>query len=558
MLQGHEQLQRDRRAWEDILELIPESTVLIDEKGHIVALNERFQKLCQQARAGLYGIELGSLLTPDRHSLTNMQGLFARILGGNTSESNIISEFSLKLERGGNIPVLLSLKPCTGHPALRDGCVVSFRDIQNLRDVQERLEEEKQRFESLFNSISDAVFLAPLNEAGVHGNFVEINDVACHRLGYSRFELLKMNARSLNPDYNLEKIKAFGKRIRRDKEVLFEAIHVARDGTQIPVSVTARLVNIANQGYVLSVVKDLRDQQQRQKAEERFGRLLEYSWDEIFILDAVTLKIVQINEGAMDNLGYNEMEIHAKSYYQLLAEMDREVLENILAPLREGNETLVVFEAMQCRKDGSIYPVEIRAQISHSEVPAVIMVNAHDITERKKTEERLHYLANYDSLTGLPNRGLMMDRLSQSLENAKRVNASCALFFMDLDGFKEVNDTLGHDAGDQLLKTVALRLQKLLRKADTVARLGGDEFVILVQNLHSEQNAAYIAEKIINRLAEPVTLSGRQVQITTSLGAVIFPTENDDVDSLMRKSDSAMYKAKHRGKNKWYLYRQEG
>ena len=557
MLQDLTQLNRDRRAWEEILDLMPEPAVLIDDKGRIIALNQRFQTLCEQAREGLYDTNLGDLLTPDQHSLINKQGLFSRMIAGHTGDSNIITEFSLTLGQGRQIPVLLSLNACLNHPTLRTGYLVNIREIQSLREAQERLKEEKQRFESLFNSISDAVFLAPLNKEGVHGNFVEVNDVACRRLGYSRLELLKMNARSLNPNANLEKIKAFGKRIRREKEVRFEAIHVAKDGTQIPVGVTASLVNIANQEYVLSVVRDLREQQQRQKAEERFGRLLDHSWDEIFIFEAESLKIVQVNEGAMDNLRYNEAEILVTPYHQLLSGMDRNELERILNPLREGRESVVIFEAMHRRKDGSTYPVEVRVQMSHSEVPAVFMVNAHDITERKKTEERLHFLANYDSLTGLPNRSLAMDRLSQSLENAKRVNATGALFFMDLDGFKAVNDTLGHDIGDQLLKAVAIRLQKALRKSDTISRLGGDEFVILAQNLNSTRNVGNVAEKIVHRIAEPIILNGQHVQISASLGVAMFPTENDDVNSLLRKADTAMYQAKKTGKNKWCLYQEE-
>jgi diguanylate cyclase (GGDEF)-like protein/PAS domain S-box-containing protein len=558
VLQELTQLKRDRRSWEEILELMPEPAVLIDDKGRIFALNQRFQKLCEQAREGLYDTSLGDLLTPDQHSLTNMQELFTRMIEGHTGESNIITEFSLTLGQGRQIPVLLSLNPCIGHPTLRDGYLVNIREIQSLREAQKCLEEEKHRFESLFNSISDAVFLAPLNEEGVYGNFVEVNDVACRRLGYSRLELLKMNARSINPDNNLEKVKAFGKRIRRDKEVQFQAIHVAKDGTQIPVSVTASLVNIADQEYVLSVVRDLREQQQRQKAEERFGRLLDHSWDEICIFEAESMQIVQVNEGAMDNLHYNEAEILLTVYHQLLSDMDRNDLERILKPLRDGHESVVIFEATHRRKDGTTYPVEIRAQMSHSEVPAVFMVNAHDITERKKTEERLHFLANYDSLTGLPNRSLMMDRLSQSLANAKRADTTCALFFMDLDGFKAVNDNLGHDAGDQLLKLVARRLQGSLRNSDSIGRLGGDEFIILAQNLNSTQDISQLAEKIINKVAEPATIKGEEVQVTASLGVAIYSTENDDVNSLLRKSDSAMYKAKKSGQSKWCLYQEAG
>lgn len=557
MLREHAELDSERRAWENILALMPEPAVVIDKKGRIFALNRRFQALCGQSGEGLYDTSLDELLIPDQRSLVNMQGLFSRMLNGHPGDSNIINEFSLVLDKERQIPVLLSINACLDHPTLRDGYLVTIRDIQSLREAQQRLEEEKQRYELLFNSISDAVFLAPLNKEGVHGNFVEVNDVACRRLGYSRRELLKMNARSLNPGANLEKTKAFGKRIRREKEVQFEAIHVAKDGTHIPVGVTASLVNIANQDYVLSVVRDLREQQQREKAEERFGRLLDHSWDEIFIFKEDSLKIVQTNEGALDNLRYSEAEILEKSYDELLDNLDRSQLERILKPLRKGVETVVMFEANHQRKDGSIYPVEVRVQMSHSEVPAVFMVNAHDISERKKTVERLHFLANYDFLTGLPNRGLAMDRLSQCVENARRTNTTCALFFMDLDGFKKVNDTLGHSAGDQLLKVMATRLQTCLRKSDTVARLGGDEFIIITQNFKSKSNIAVLADKIIKTVAEPVMLNSQQVKVTTSIGISLFSAEEDDVSTLIQKSDRAMYNAKRRGKNRWCLYQEE-
>jgi diguanylate cyclase (GGDEF)-like protein len=148
----------------------------------------------------------------------------------------------------------------------------------------------------------------------------------------------------------------------------------------------------------------------------------------------------------------------------------------------------------------------------------------------------------------------MMDRIGQAIENSKRTQATCALIFMDLDGFKEVNDTLGHDAGDNLLKVIAIRLQECLRKSDTIARLGGDEFTVLLCNLTSSRDVERVAEKIIEVTSKPVILNGQQIQVTSSLGVTIFPTANDDVSTLLRKSDSAMYIAKKTGKNKWCMY----
>lgn len=554
MLQEIKTLQQQRQTWESILELMPDPVLLIDEQGRIIALNRLFLNLAQYERDELYGDLLENYFENSGQLLAIEMNFIKSLQNSSTPSQHHNIEFTLKRKQGADVPVLVSISLCSDHPQLSDGYLVTMKDIQQLRGDQSRLADEKQRYESLFNNISDAVYLAPLSDEGVHGNFVEVNDVACRRLGYSRNELLSMNARSINPNANLEKVKAFGKRIRREKQVQFDAIHKAKDGTHIPVDVTASLVNISGQEFVLSVVRDLREIKQKEKAEERFGRLLDHSWDEIFIFEADSLKIVQVNDGALDNLGYNTSEILDKTYEQLLVDMDADRLLDELRPLTEGKGSVVIFEALHQRKDGSQYPVEIRVQMSHSEVPAVFLVNAHDITERKKSEERLHFLANYDSLTGLPNRSLMMDRISQAIENAKRTQATCALIFMDLDGFKEVNDTLGHDAGDSLLKVIAIRLREGLRKSDTIARLGGDEFTVLLCNLTSSRDVERVAQKIIDETSKPVTLNGQQVQVTTSLGVTIFPTENDDVSTLLRKSDSAMYIAKKTGKNKWCLY----
>lgn len=554
MLKEIKQLQRDRQAWEAILELMPDPALLIDKNYTIIATNSRFLHLSHYEPTELYTTVLDDLFNQNSGAMRREKNCIECLVENLNNDNTQTLELAIQPKQGDAVQVLLSLKQIQDNDLLGNGFIVSLKDIQSLHGVQSRLEDEKQRYESLFNSISDAVFLAPLSKEGVHGNFVEVNDVACQRLGYSRNELLHMNARSINPGFNIEKVKAFGRRIRREKEIQFDAIHVGKDGTQIPVGVTANLVNIAEQEFLLSVARDLREIKQREKSEERFGRLLDHSWNEIFIFQVDTYNIVQANDGALDNLGFNSSEILERSYDQLLQGSSREYLSEKLEPLVEGASSVVIFEALHKRKDGSEYPVEVRAQMSHSEVPAVFLVNAHDISERKKAEERLHFLANYDSLTSLPNRSLMMDRLGQAIENAKRSQMTCALIFMDLDGFKEINDTLGHDAGDNLLKVVAIRLQEILRKSDTIARLGGDEFTILLCNLSSARDVDRVAQKVIEEIAKPIILNGASVQVTTSLGVVIFPNADDDVSSLLRKSDSAMYIAKKTGKNKWCMY----
>lgn len=171
----------------------------------------------------------------------------------------------------------------------------------------------------------------------------------------------------------------------------------------------------------------------------------------------------------------------------------------------------------------------------------------HDISERKATEEYLHHMAHHDPLTGLPNRILFRDRLQQAIYKSERNNTLVALCFFDLDNFKEINDSLGHDAGDQVLNSVAERLRHGIRASDTAARLGGDEFVTILEEIETPTVIQSIAGKILEQINRPISVAGQQIQVTSSLGISIYPTTSRDLDTLISHADTAMYNAKQIG-----------
>ena len=177
-----------------------------------------------------------------------------------------------------------------------------------------------------------------------------------------------------------------------------------------------------------------------------------------------------------------------------------------------------------------------------------------DITIRKQAEERMVHLAHHDALTDLPNRVLLMDRLNQLTKSARRRNSRVAVVFIDLDRFKAVNDSLGHDAGDLLLQTLAKRLSKAVRSEDTVARIGGDEFVVVFQGIHNIKDVAVLAQKLLSCLLEPVTLGGYELTTTASLGISLYPDDADSGEELIRNADAAMYQAKGAGRNAYQFY----
>ncbi|MBX3652296.1 MAG: PAS domain S-box protein [Burkholderiales bacterium] len=206
--------------------------------------------------------------------------------------------------------------------------------------------------------------------------------------------------------------------------------------------------------------------------------------------------------------------------------------------------------------DGSVRWVHDRAfpiRNVHGEVYRIAGI-AEDITEAKLSREQLAQLAHFDSLTGLPNRVLFNDRLRQSVAHARRNNWTLGVLFLDLDRFKLVNDTLGHATGDLLLKQVAARLTASLRPSDTVARLSGDEFAVILSELSGPQNAGHVAQKILKALAAPIDLDGHEVFVTTSIGITLYPNDSDDIETLIRNADAAMYGAKAAGRNNYQYY----
>ena len=178
----------------------------------------------------------------------------------------------------------------------------------------------------------------------------------------------------------------------------------------------------------------------------------------------------------------------------------------------------------------------------------------HDLEERKRVEQSIRHMAHHDALTGLPNRALFRDRLTHAMAQADRYHQKLAVMFLDLDRFKAINDTLGHNVGDQLLKIAAERLRSCVRDCDTVARLGGDEFTVVVEDIIEDHDAAAVAQKILDTLSQPFNLYGHEVFISVSVGVTLYPSDDENADNLLRNADSAMYRAKEYGRNNFQFY----
>ncbi|MCH8312217.1 MAG: EAL domain-containing protein [Nitrospinae bacterium] len=291
------------------------------------------------------------------------------------------------------------------------------------------------------------------------------------------------------------------------------------------------------------------------KAEKKLNanlqHLLDDTTNEIYIFDAESYHFISLNTSASKNLGYKKLEITELSLFDVIGNMTQENFEELVKPLQWDEVEEVVFNGHHRRKDGSSYPVEVRFKLQKTETPPVFVGIAQDISQLKELEEKNESLTFYDPLTGLPNKHLVLEKLNSELLKAKKANKSVAVLLMDLDNFKIINDSMGHDAGDTLLQAVAERLKDWSSPNWCVARFGGDEFIIILSDINNEVQAAETASSLLKLFKEPFIINGQKAYISLSIGISYYPLDGDDGRSLIKDADTAMYIAKDEGKNKY-------
>ena len=315
----------------------------------------------------------------------------------------------------------------------------------------------------------------------------------------------------------------------------------------------------------LAFVRDITARRRVEGLNVRLARALDQSSNALVILDGETLRIQHANRSLVESHGGPVTDL---SVFDLVPPEHRRALEDAIAQVRTGSGDECAWSSMLRRSDGKRFPVDARIQAWEDEYGRILILNLQDATERARHEARIRHLAYYDELTGLANRQFLREYLARAIARATRDARSVALLFLDLDRFKRINDTLGHAVGDKLLQHVAEQLKTCFRAEDlvsrigmddaaTVARLGGDEFTIVLTDLHDRDDAARVAERVLERLSVPVVLEGREVVVTPSIGIAMTPEAGSTPTALIKNADVAMYEAKQRGRNR-YCFFEEG
>jgi len=410
----------------------------------------------------------------------------------------------------------------------------------------ERLRRSEQRIRDLFEQAGDGIFVADIN-----GRYVDVNTAGCRLLLAQREDIIGKTIVDLIPPSEVPRLQESKRLLLAGDAQVAEWRLRRTDGSYVPVEVSAKI--LAN-GQWQAFVRDITERQRVQAQLSQAATVFDSTLEGILIADAGA-RILNVNHAFTSITGYSAEEVIGRNpSFQHSGRQGEAAYQQLWESLSATGQWQG--ELWNRRKNGEIYPVwesisvikDAGGNISH------FVSVLTDITPIKRAEERLRHLAHHDSLTGLPNRLLFVNSLQQAIERAKRHREKVALIFIDLDRFKLINDSLGHAAGDELLKEVGLRLKHSVRGEDLVSRLGGDEFTVVIEGLAQVDDVAALAQKIIAALAVPLSIAGRELVVAASLGIALFPEDADNVDELSRAADAAMYRAKEHGRCRFEFY----
>ncbi len=417
-------------------------------------------------------------------------------------------------------------------------------DITERKQAEEILRKSEALYHGLFEAETDAIFV--IDRA--NGSFIDVNGAAIRQYGYARDEFLAMRVEDISCQPRLTR-----KAVEEGETRIPIRWHRRKDGSAFAVEITASNLVVNGRELHVGAVRDITERVKADAEVRRLSQAVEQSSSSVVITD-LSARIVYVNEGFCKTTGYAPQEVIGKNPRMLRSgKTTPQSYEDLWSHLRQGMSWRGEF--VNRRKDGSEYIESVLISPVRNEGGQIANYLAikDNITEKRRAEESLALLAHYDPLTGLPNRALLRDRFQYALHLAQREREQMAVLFLDLDNFKDINDSLGHSVGDQLLKVIAERFKSLVRAGDTVARLGGDEFVLLL-NKTDESGAGLVARKLIETVSRPCRIEPYELVITPSIGIAIYPGDGRDMEVLSQNADAAMYQAKLAGRNDYRYF----
>ncbi len=495
----------------------------------------------------------------DVYSPTLIEGLrphLARVVGGEES----IYERPVRLPSGEERWVRVRLTPRHDALGVVRGYYVVSNDIHDIKTAQAAIEDKERQLRQVIDSIPTPMCYV---DAGTHYRYV--NDAFLAYIGKRAEEIVGHSVRDVLGDERWGLLQPHLERVKNGESLAVERLVRWADGRSrwMTVRLSPRFVDGHYLGYY-ATTSDIHEQKAVEEELRRANSILSAHFDNtpLAVIEWDTeMRIVRWSGQSEKIFGWQASEALGRSLngWRLIYEEDAVAVARTIHELVLGPETHATLLHRNYRKDGSVIWVEWHLSALRDEGGRVISILslAQDVSSRIQAEERLQYMATHDGLTGLPNSVLLNDRLEAALVRAKRSGSRVGVMFLDLDHFKDVNDTLGHRVGDALLKELSRRIRAALRQADVLARISGDEFVIVLEDLPDEGAPERVARKILDEVRRPFQVETNEIHVSGSLGLALHPDDGTDAETLLKNADAAMYHAKELGRNGFRLFSSE-
>ncbi|BBE50483.1 putative signaling protein [Ferriphaselus amnicola] len=542
---AHRALQQSEQEFRTLADHMPDNMVRYDALGAVRYMNPAFvASIAQDIRP-----EIGKVTAaahPDYAPAHAFQRLIEQVV--RTGEPATI-EMSLPAPDGELRSHFIRLVPERDQDDNIIGALAIGRDVTEQNRAHEQLQKEKQFVDDVINSMPGIFYLLD-----PQGRFLKVNRHFLEVSGYTQAELDGITALDLFEGSDRQLIAERISDVFKYGSARVEAGFRTKSGKKYPYLFSGHLTNINGANYLVGVGMDISERTQAEEALRIYASVFETSQEAIILSDADNT-ITDVNPAFTRITGYQREEVIGKN--PRLLSSGRHA-RSFFAEMWEALERNLTWrgEMWNRRKSGELYAELLSISViqdkqGHKQRHVGVF---SDISRMKAHEAELSRVANHDMLTGLPNRRLLADRLNQSIVRAQRSGKILVVCYLDLDGFKQVNDEFGHETGDQLLIVISHRLQAILRADDTLARLGGDEFVMLFNELSHEQECLFVLDRILEAVSTPVPVGTNVAKVSASLGVTFYPVDHEDGDTLLRHADQAMYIAKQHGKNRYHLY----